>query len=156
MTVKRVRLMAEWKSWPLWDYSDEFPDNADPAAFGLPADLADDIARWDGRFQSTFVSDDPASSGFPERAAAEKFDEEGRAKCRMVFDAYHRPSGPSRQAYWFPCEGRRGAFAAQHQPSQVNRPAGAPALFRHKLERYAPTPTGHGAGVATTRQDRIL
>jgi hypothetical protein len=92
--------MAEWKSWPLWDYSDEFPDNPDPAAFGLPADLADDIARWDERFQSTFVSDDPASSGFPGRTEAEKFDEEGRTLAGRLqsalgegYDVEYVPSG---------------------------------------------------------------
>jgi hypothetical protein len=72
----RLRLAPEWGCSPLWD-----ADTGEPVsvyAVGLSFDLAERIETWDDTWQTTYNSDDPASSGFKDDAEAEAYRLEGR------------------------------------------------------------------------------
>ncbi|WP_131769675.1 hypothetical protein [Candidatus Protofrankia californiensis] len=69
-----MKLMAEWQSWPVWDYSDGIPDNLDHAQLPISADLVAEISEWDRGFQETFNTDYPPDSGFLTDEEARAFD----------------------------------------------------------------------------------
>jgi len=72
-----LRLAPEVGCWPLWN--DETGDNLDPARLPLPADLVEQLMRWDAKYQETHDPVNPASSGFPTREAEVEFRAEGKA-----------------------------------------------------------------------------
>lgn len=73
--VKKIKLMADYQCWPLWDMSD--PDNIEPAELPLSAETIERLLRWSQTFDAILNWDDPASSGFESEQSAAAFEQEG-------------------------------------------------------------------------------
>ncbi len=74
--VRRLRLMAEYHAHPLWDL--DRPGDVDPAALPLSAALAARLRAWAAAYDRTLNDAYPPDSGFPDAAAEQAFDAEGR------------------------------------------------------------------------------
>lgn len=60
----RVRVMAEYESYPLWQEGRNGVTNISPESLGLPVELAAQLEAWARDFDSTLDLGDPARSGF--------------------------------------------------------------------------------------------
>lgn len=64
-TIRRIKLMADYDCFPLWDLGDAGPANLDPEGLPIPADLLSDLQAWARRYDDTLDRADPMNSGFP-------------------------------------------------------------------------------------------
>jgi hypothetical protein len=71
---ERLRLMADYQSWPLWR---DGGDNVDPASLPISPGLQERLIGWAARFDATLDHSDPLSSGFPDDAAERRFEADG-------------------------------------------------------------------------------
>lgn len=74
--VRKLRVMADYDCWPLWD--DGTCLNVDPASLPLSADLVRELSAWSARFDAILNRDDPARSAFPTLDDRARFLAEGR------------------------------------------------------------------------------
>lgn len=79
-----LRLSPEYGAGPLWD--DAKGHCLEPAAFGIPNDVAERIRRWDDVYQATLDPDYPPDSGFPHAAAEAAWQAEGEAIFQALID----------------------------------------------------------------------
>ncbi len=75
--MRRLKLMADWESHPLWGTAVEEIGEIDPASLPISAGLVADLARWAATFDATLDRDDPARSGFASAEARAAFHAEG-------------------------------------------------------------------------------
>lgn len=77
-SARTILVMAETGCFPLWSRDEQVAGNIDPADLGLSEQLADDLAAWSARFETSIDRDDPLRDVWMEdRVAAHE--EEGRA-----------------------------------------------------------------------------
>jgi hypothetical protein len=74
---QRLRITPEVGCWPLWN--DETGDNLDPARLPIPADLVEELMRWDAKYQAAFDYLNPGAGAFPTREAEVEFRAEAKA-----------------------------------------------------------------------------
>lgn len=64
-TIRRIKLMADYDCFPLWDLGDAGPANLDTADLPIPVDLLLDLRAWTRRYDDTLDRADLMNSGFP-------------------------------------------------------------------------------------------
>lgn len=79
-----LRLSPEYGCGPLWDDAEGYC--VEPAAFGIPPELAERIQRWDDAYQATLDPDYPPGSRFPDEAAEAAWQAEGEAIFQALTD----------------------------------------------------------------------
>lgn len=79
-----LRFSPEYGGGPLWDDAEGYC--LEPAAFGIPDDLAERIRRWDDTYQATLNPDYPPDSRFPDTAAEAVWQAEGEAIFQVLTD----------------------------------------------------------------------
>lgn len=72
---KKIKLMADYDSYPLWDMED--PDNINPNELPLKQETIQSLLNWSKAYDNILNLDDPASSDFSSEREAEKFEKEG-------------------------------------------------------------------------------
>lgn len=76
--MKRIKVMADYHCWPLWEAGDELGD-IDPASLPISDELRAGLLEWAREFDAILNAEDPAASGFPSPAAKRQFDKDGRS-----------------------------------------------------------------------------
>ena len=74
---KRIKLMADYRCFPLWDQSGDFPPNIDPHMLHLSLRTIEALLEWANRYDATLYPDDPAMSGFRTSSEAQEFENQG-------------------------------------------------------------------------------
>jgi|GEM_PF-1105416 len=77
--VRKLKLMADYECWPLWEASPGVVGNVDPDALPISQTLKDRLFRWAADFDATLNRDDPRRSGFPAAQDEAEFLERGAA-----------------------------------------------------------------------------
>jgi hypothetical protein len=80
--MKKIKLMADYNSWPLWydDLNDEYNVGSfDPNSWPISSSLSLDLEEWQKKFNSTIDMDNPSDAGFNSYQELECFIEEGRS-----------------------------------------------------------------------------
>ena len=72
---KKIKLMAEYHYYPLWDMED--PDNINPNELPLKQDTIKRLLNWSKAYDQILNIDDPAASDFANKEEAEAFEQEG-------------------------------------------------------------------------------
>lgn len=75
--VRQIRLMPDYRCWPLWWYGSEDVGNLDPAELGLSLALQAELQAWADVYDSWLNFDDPANSPSPSDAELEIFERTG-------------------------------------------------------------------------------
>lgn len=70
-------MMSEYHCYPLWEVMSDGLKNFEAYNLEIPKDLARRIEEWGDAFESTYQSDDPASSGFRTEEGKEEFIRQG-------------------------------------------------------------------------------
>lgn len=74
----RIKLMADYECFPLWDMGPSGPGNLDPRELPISRLLIERLEAWAGKYDETLDREDPSSSGFSTRNLHRSFVEEGR------------------------------------------------------------------------------
>ncbi|MFC7277520.1 hypothetical protein ACFQS1_26290 [Paractinoplanes rhizophilus] len=77
-------MMTDYDCFPLWQRDENGTTNVDPASLPISAELASALLAWADEYDETLDRDDPIRSGFPDEAAAEAFDRQGRELARRL------------------------------------------------------------------------
>lgn len=91
-----IRLMADYRCWPLWHHGGSDVGNIDPRTLGLSTDLQARLERWAQDYDAHLAVSDPASVHWTDDEAA-AFDREGRRLCT----ALARELGASHAVFFF-------------------------------------------------------
>jgi hypothetical protein len=85
---QRLRILADWFCDPTWlaTSADVVSAPVNPHELPIPSALADALEDWMNVFQSTFVDDDPASSGFADIELENTWNIRGRRLAEEVAD----------------------------------------------------------------------
>ena len=76
-------MLPDCQCHPTWHPgTDEY--DVDPATLPISRGLAGELSAWGDDYDATLVLDDPASSGFPDEAAAIAFAERGARLARHL------------------------------------------------------------------------
>ena len=75
--TKRIKLMADYESFPLWDVDEV--GNLNPDELPLSQETKERLERWADRYDATLNRQDPLASGFASPSEEAAFEEEGRA-----------------------------------------------------------------------------
>lgn len=106
---ERLRLMADYRSWPLWR---DDGDNVDPATLPISEALQARLTAWAARFDETLDDADPLMSGFFDDAAEQAFDADGH----HLWAALRRELGEAwNVAYFTPREKRLLEAPTEHE-----------------------------------------
>jgi hypothetical protein len=70
---RKIKLMADYECWPLWEASPGVVDNIDPSSLPISDSLRYELRNWAREFDATLNWADPASSGFPNETAEREF-----------------------------------------------------------------------------------
>ncbi|OUI77766.1 hypothetical protein HK18_02875 [Commensalibacter intestini] len=62
--MKKIKLMADYFCYPLWDKSDNDYINLDPNTLPISNTLKKELMDWSDVYDGILNMDDPASSGF--------------------------------------------------------------------------------------------
>ena len=84
VSMRALKLMADYQCFPLWEISPGAVGNVDPASLAISSNLIARLNEWAARFDSTLDLDDPMNSGFPSDAAEREFATDGRDLCRAL------------------------------------------------------------------------
>jgi hypothetical protein len=77
MTLRRVKLMADYSAFPLWFADDTGAGEMDPEDVPIRASTRKALERWAETFDAILNNDDPRNSGFETTDEANAFAEEG-------------------------------------------------------------------------------
>ena len=78
-----IRLLADYKCWPLWHHKDKKVGDIDPREIGVSDALVGDLERWVDVYESHMDWSDPASTQWTNDEVA-LFDSDGRNLCRRL------------------------------------------------------------------------
>lgn len=81
MSKPGLKLMADYRCWPLWHHGGREVGNVDPVEIGVSEALAAKLERWATTFDSHLNGCDPASTTWT-KEEEKQFDDEGRRLCR--------------------------------------------------------------------------
>lgn len=62
--MKRIKLMADYQCFPVWEAGDGHFGNIDPQDLPISVDLTIDLANWARQYDETLNLDQPSKSGF--------------------------------------------------------------------------------------------
>ena len=79
-----IKLMPDYRSWPLWWEANHEPGNIDPELLPLTVETRDRLRKWAAAYDATLNWDDPISSGFVTNEEKQAFQEEGEALWRQL------------------------------------------------------------------------
>jgi hypothetical protein len=77
--MRKIKLMAEYECYPLWDETSPIPDNLSPEMLPLSPALQTQINHWAQEFENTLDQAYPPDSGFLSRQGLEQFEATGRS-----------------------------------------------------------------------------
>lgn len=77
--MKRIKLMADYGCYPLWEASPGHVGEIDPRSLPISKELVDRLLVWAEQFDQTLVPEDPRLSGFETEEDASKFRRVGYA-----------------------------------------------------------------------------
>ncbi|WP_159593947.1 hypothetical protein [Chelativorans xinjiangense] len=72
---KKIKLMADYDSWCLWDLVNI--GNIDPETLPLSQPLKKALHAWEKKYNATLNRENPIESGFASQEDAQKFNVEG-------------------------------------------------------------------------------
>ena len=75
--MKRIKVMADYHCWPLWEAGDEIGE-VDPGSLPISEGLRADLLRWADEFDAILNDEDPAASAFSSADGERQFDDDGR------------------------------------------------------------------------------
>jgi len=76
--MRRIKLMADYECWPLWEASPGVVGNVDPNSLGLSASTLDALGRWAKHYDSFLNIDSPLDSREVSPEEQDSFTSEGR------------------------------------------------------------------------------
>lgn len=76
-TRRKIKLMADYECWPLWEASPGKVGDINPASLPISDSLRDELRKWKQSYDSILNRSDPASSAFPNEAAEQEFKKTG-------------------------------------------------------------------------------
>jgi hypothetical protein len=76
--MRRLKLMADYYCFPLWDLTEGNYGDVDPSTLPISAQLQTDLLSWADIYDSILVVDDPRSSAFPNESARQNFQRRGQ------------------------------------------------------------------------------
>lgn len=82
----RLCVTAEYECFPIWREDPDGVTNIAPEDLRLPDFLVSELNSWALRFEETFDSCDPLSSGFADPATEDEFYARGRELARQLAD----------------------------------------------------------------------
>lgn len=75
--MKKIKLMADYQCYPLWDISTGSCGDIDPNTLPISNILKRQLNEWSDIFDSTLNIDEPKKSGFKTEEEEKKFKEKG-------------------------------------------------------------------------------
>lgn len=75
--MRKIKLMADYQCFPLWEASPGVVGNIDPSELPISEVLQKRLSIWASQFDSALDDSDPASSGFENSEAVEAFKADG-------------------------------------------------------------------------------
>ena len=109
--TQKLKLMADYFSWPLWRLGE---GDVDPATLPISAVLQDRLKAWADAYNAILNQDDPASSRFPSPEAERAWDEQGLALWR---DLQHELGGDYTVTYFSDAQRRELFPQEEDSPS---------------------------------------
>jgi hypothetical protein len=82
--MRKIKLMAEYECYALWDETSPIPDNLPPEMLPLSLGLQTQINQWAQAFEDTFDREYPPESGFLNRQELEQFEATGRSLAKAI------------------------------------------------------------------------
>jgi hypothetical protein len=107
-----LTIMPDYECFSFWVANGGLRDNVDPATLGIPPELAAEIDAWEQAYEATYVSDDPASCGFPDEKSERAFTVAGLKIAERVADAL----GPGWSVKYYDCLTRKVILLAAGVP----------------------------------------
>lgn len=80
----RLRVLAEYECWPLWQEVRNGVRNLAPEDLGLPESLASGFHAWARKYEETFDPTYPMNSGFADVASENEFYAQGLELAREM------------------------------------------------------------------------
>jgi len=75
--MKRIKLMADYQSFPLWWASPPLVGNIDPSSLPIDSETIRRLNAWACAFDATLNSEEPLASGFASAEEEVAFEREG-------------------------------------------------------------------------------
>ena len=75
--MKKIKLMADYECFPLWEILDDGVENINPDSLSIPCSLKKSLREWAKVYDSTLNKIDPVNSGFITKIAEIDFENEG-------------------------------------------------------------------------------
>ena len=94
---RKIRLMADYNCFPLWDIGETGPMNLDPGELPLSEGLVGDLMEWARMYDQTLDRSDPLNSDFANDGDSTRFADEGRRLAQRLA----RELGSSWSIYYF-------------------------------------------------------
>ncbi len=82
--MKRIKLIADYDSWPLWRAGGSEVGNIDPSSLQLSDSVRQSLKGWASHYDSWLNRADPRLSGPTSDADREAFNAEGRRLWKML------------------------------------------------------------------------
>lgn len=98
MTKRRIKLMADYHCWALWEAGGQEVGNIDPASLPLSEATRHDLAAWVESYDRTLNWDDP---GGPDGQTPEFLEAFGREGARLLL-RLREELGPDYEVVGFP------------------------------------------------------
>lgn len=71
--MKRLKLLAEYDCWPVWDISGDDTKDINPRLLNISSELVDLLNEWASDFETTFDDEYPPDSGFSSEEKEKEF-----------------------------------------------------------------------------------
>jgi hypothetical protein len=84
MTIRRIKLMADFGCHPIWHVDGSEVGNIDPGELGLSAALVERLATWAEAYEGIMDWGDPGSAGFASPQDEAQFDAEGARLAEQI------------------------------------------------------------------------
>lgn len=76
--MRKIKLMADYDCYPLWEIFEDGQENMDPKTLELSKDLHESLGKWANEYDASLNTDDPLNSGFSSKEAEDIFENEGK------------------------------------------------------------------------------
>lgn len=75
--MRKLKLMADYECYPLWEILDDGQENVDPKLLMLSKDLHESLDQWASEYDASLNTNDPLNSGFFSEEIENRFESEG-------------------------------------------------------------------------------
>ena len=65
--MKKIKLMADYHCYPLWDMSQDNYGDIDPASLPISTELKEDLIKWSEIYNNTLDLNNPKDAGFKDK-----------------------------------------------------------------------------------------